>query len=79
MMCLSVHSDRMLLHHFQKCRLCLRRSTVDLICQKQLTVCRTVTVFKTVGLPVKHRKTCNIGRQRIRGKLNTLAAKSQYL
>ena len=76
-MSLAVNGDGPLFHSLQKRGLGLRGSTVDLIRKKQIALDRTFPVFKFVCLTVVHRKTGDIGRQSVRGELDSLEIQRQ--
>ena len=73
-MCLSVDGHLTLFHQLKQCGLCLRRSTVYLICEQQVAHCSAVMKLKLLRLRIIHVKAGNVTRHYIRSKLNAMIA-----
>ena len=69
----------MLFHRFQKGRLRLARGTVDLVGQQKIGHDRTGLVDEGIDRFIVHRVADDIGRDSVRGKLDTAGVKAQNL
>ena len=72
LICHSIHSHMSLLHNLEKCRLCLWRCSVYLICEEQIAHNSTRSVHKLICRLIVHRKSRYISRKDIRCKLDSL-------
>ena len=73
----SIHRHTALFHDLKKRRLRLRRSTVDLIAKKQVTVRRPGLILEFSRILIVNAESGNIRRHRIRRKLHTLIRQPQ--
>lgn len=65
----AVHRNFLLFHNLQKCRLCLGRSPVNLICQKQVAHHASRLILKCSAVFFVHGKSSQIRRHDVRRKL----------
>ena len=71
----TIYSNTAFLHDLKKSCLGFRRSTVDLITKKQMTVCSSWFIFQFTGVFIVYTESGNIGRHGIRCKLDTFVRK----
>lgn len=68
---LSTYRNGTFLHRLQQGRLCLGRRTVDLIRQHDIGENGAVVEFE-MAIFIQNLRSCNIGRHKVRRKLDTL-------